>query len=149
MTRPAPRPVALDRLPAEVFHTAVVYLDDARRECQLVLVAEAQGQPTDPALGEVARGLVPVIEEIGDAFGAARRHDEPDGTLRLTGSLRADQAATVTLLRSQLVPLGLLSRSGILLLDDDPQVTDLLTWICDELLAQLDGRPSRPHVPVT
>ncbi|MGN6692896.1 MAG: hypothetical protein ACTHN0_01860, partial [Aquihabitans sp.] len=87
------RPIVLEGLPEAAFQTAVGYLDDALRECQLVLVAESQGHETDPELSRVARSLVPAIEEVGDAFRAARSERGGDGTLKLTGALTVDQAA--------------------------------------------------------
>ena len=143
--RAALLPVDLDRLPPETFRQVVVYLDDVLRECQLVLVAEAQGQPTDPALSEVAKGLVPVIEEIGDAFEAADVRSDGAGSLRLTGSLTVGQAATIADLQVQLVHLRTLGRRGDLLLDSDPEIAALLTWIWEEISDQLHGRAPRPY----
>ena len=67
MSLDARRTIVLDGLPEAAFRAAVGYLDDARRECQLVLVARGQGQNIDPALGRLAARMVPAIEEIGDA----------------------------------------------------------------------------------
>ena len=146
MTGSGPRrPIVLDGLPAASFHALVGYLDDARRECQLVLVAEGQGRATDAELARVARSLVPDLEEIGDAFRAATSTVNADGSLRLEGSLTVDQTAMVTDLQVQLVHLRILGRRGDLLLDSDPVIAQLLTWIWEEIADQLAGRAPRPY----
>ena len=139
------RAIVLEGLPSGPFQAAVGYLDDALRECHLVLVAESQGHATDPELSRVATALVPDIEEIGDAFRAARSTPGADGTLRLEGSLAIDQAATIADLQVQLVHLRILGRRGNLLLDSDPEIAQLLTWIWEETSDQLHGRPPRPY----
>ncbi len=141
----ARRTIVLDGLPSASFPACVGYLDDALRECQLVLVAAGQGHRTDPELDRVARALVPHIEEIGDAFRAASSTVNPDGSLRLEGSLTLDQAAMVTDLQVQLVHLRILGRRGDLLLDSDPEIAQLLTWIWEEIADQLAGRAPRPY----
>lgn len=141
----ARRAIVLDGLPQASFQACVGYLDDALRECQLVLVAEGQGHVTDPELSRVARALVPDIEEIGDAFRAASSSVNADGSLRLEGALTLDQAAMVTDLQVQLVHLRILGRRGDLLLDRDPVVAQLLTWIWEEIAEQLAGRLPRPY----
>ncbi|HWJ60516.1 MAG TPA: hypothetical protein VNS19_00985 [Acidimicrobiales bacterium] len=139
------RPIVLDGLPAAAFQVAVGYLDDALRECQLVLVAESQGHATDPDLSHVARALVPAIEEVGDAFRAADSRSNPDGTLRLSGSLTVGQAAIVADIQVQLVHLRILGRRGDLLLESDPETAQLLTWVWEEVSDQIAGRPPRPY----
>lgn len=141
--------VDIDRLPPVSFHAAVTYLADVLRECQLVLVAADQGLETDPNLDALARGLVPDIEEIADAFRAADVSTNPDGTIHLVGWLELRHAATVAHLQMQLVQLRLLGRRGGLLLESDPQITQLLAWIWDELADQLHGRPPRPYRDAT
>lgn len=141
------RTIDLDGLPVELFRNAVVYLDDALRECQLVLVAQGQGVATDADLGEVAHALVPDIEEIADAFRASEATTNDDGTLRLVGSLLVAQSATVADLQVQLVQLGRLGRRGDLLLESDPLVAALLTWVWEEIADQLHGRPPLPYRP--
>lgn len=137
--------IVLDGLPVAPFEAAVGYLDDALRECQLVLVAQGQGHRIDADLGRVARALVPDIEEIRDAFVAAESTTNADGTVRLAGSLAVGQAAMVADLQVQLVHLRILGRRGDLLLDSDPEIAQLLTWIWEEVSDQLAGRPSRPY----
>ena len=139
------RTIVLDGLPEALFRAAVGYLDDARRECQLVLVSHGQGHRTEADLGRVANGLVPDIEEIGDAFEAAEVTSDGAGSLRLTGSLTIGQAATIEDLQVQLVHLRILARRGDLLLDSDPEIAALLTWIWEEISDQLHGRAPRPY----
>ncbi len=139
------RDIVLDRLPGASFQAAVGYLDDALRECHLVLVAQGQGHRTDAQLSRVATALVPDIEEIADAFRAAESTTDDDGSIRLTGSLTVDQAATIADLQVQLVHLRILGRRGDLLLDSDPEIAQLLTWIWEEISDQLHGRPARPY----
>ena len=131
------RTIVLDGLPEALFRAAVGYLDDARRECQLVLVSHGQGHRTEADLGRVANGLVPDIEEIGDAFEAAEVTSDGAGSLRLTG--------TIEDLQVQLVHLRILARRGDLLLDSDPEIAALLTWIWEEISDQLHGRAPRPY----
>lgn len=145
MTPAAERRVVLDGLPEAAFQAAVGYLDDALRECQLVLVAESQGHSTDAGLSRVARSLVPDIEEVGDAFRAARSEIDDDGTLRLTGALALDQAALIADIQVLLVHLRTLSRRGDLLLESDPETAQLLTWVWEEISDQLAGRPARSY----
>lgn len=141
------RIIVLDGLPETSFREAVGYLDDALRECQLVVVAEDQGHPTHPALSQVARALVPDIEEMRDAFVAATSTHNDDGSLRITGSLLVGQAGMVADLQVQLVQLRILGRRGDLLLESDPEVAQLLTWIWEAVLDQLAGRPARSYRP--
>ncbi|WP_421118729.1 hypothetical protein ACE2AJ_15365 [Aquihabitans daechungensis] len=141
------RPIVLDGLPEAPFRAAVGYLDDALRECQLVLVAQSQGHRTDADLGRVASGLVPDIEEIGDAFRAAEATSDGAGSLRLAGTLTVGQAATIADLQVQLVHLRILGRRGDLLLDSDPEIAALLTWIWEETSDQLQGRAPARTVP--
>lgn len=147
MTDPRSRvAVDLDQLPAATFRACVVYLDDVLRECQLVLVSAEQGNESDPTLNALAAGLVPDIEEVGDAFRAAELTTNPDGTVHLQGTLEFNQSATLAHLQMQLIQLRLLGRRGGLLLESDPQVTQLLAWIWDELGDQIHGRaPRRYH----
>lgn len=137
-------PILLDGLPPRLFEEAVGYLDDALRECQLVLVAESQGHVTDEDLGRVARALVPDIEAMRDAFVEAESSLNGDGTVRLAGSLLCGQASMVVHLQVQLVHLRDLERRGDLLLESDPQASQLLTWVWDAVADQLAGRPARP-----
>ncbi|HWJ98712.1 MAG TPA: hypothetical protein VNQ33_11175 [Acidimicrobiales bacterium] len=139
------RPIVLEGLPEAAFRSAVGYLDDALRECQLVLVAEGQGHETDAELSRVARSLVPDLEEVGDAFRAAGSQVRDDGTLRLAGALTVDQAALVADIQVLLVHLRILGRRGDLLLESDPEIAQLLTWVWEEVSDQLAGRPPRPY----
>ncbi|WP_426571594.1 hypothetical protein [Aquihabitans sp. McL0605] len=150
MTDPHARiTVVLDRLPTDPFRAAVLYLDDARRECQLVLVAHEQGLESDPDLVAVAEGLIPDIEEMDDALTASDVTVNDDGTTRLVGSLEVSQAGTLAHLQMQLVQLRLIERRGGLLLESDPHLAQLLAWIWDELADQLHGRPPRAYRPAT
>jgi len=141
------RSIVLDGLPEEPFRAAVGYLDDALRECQLVLVARSQGHRTDAELGSVASRLVPDIEEIADAFRAAEATSDGAGSLRLVGTLMVGQDATIADLQVQLVHLRTLGRRGDLLLESDPETAALLTWIAEETSDQLHGRAPRPYRP--
>lgn len=141
--------IVLDHLPPVAFQEAVGYLDDALRECQLVLVAESQGHEIDPDLARVARALVPDIEAMRDAFVAAERTPNPDGTLRLVGELRCDQAPMVLDLQVQLVHLRDQGRRGDLLLESDPVIAQLLTWVWEAVSDQLAGLPPQPHRPAS
>lgn len=143
--RAALLPVDLDRLPPETFRQVVVYLDDVLRECQLVLVSQSQGRAVGTELADIASGLVPDIEEIGDAFRAAEATTNDDGTLHLVGALTANQASLIASLQLRLVQVRHLGRRGALLLDSDPQVVQLAEWIWEELSDQLHGRPPRPY----
>ena len=139
------RTIVLDALPPALFDRAVTYLGDVLRECQLVLVGRSQGADTDPTLSNLAEGLVPDIEEMRDALEAADMRDNPDGTLRFETVLEVSQAGTLAHLQMQLVQLRLLGRGGGLLVESNPEVTELLAWIWDEAADQLHGRPPRPH----
>ena len=139
------RPIVLDGLPPVTFRAAVVFLDDALRECQLVLVAQSQGHATAPELSDIAARLVPSIEEIADAFRAAEVTTADDGSVRLAGSLGARQLATVAEVQRQLIELRFRGRQGALLLDADPRVSALLAWIWNEVADQLTGRAPRPY----
>jgi hypothetical protein len=145
MSLDARRTIVLDGLPEAAFRAAVGYLDDARRECQLVLVAQGQGQNIDPALGRLAARMVPAIEEIGDAFRAAESTPDGTGALRLVGVLEMDQATLIGELQIQLVHLRAVGRRGDLLLDSTPDTAALLTWIWEEISDQLQGRAPRPY----
>ena len=79
-----------------------------------------------PRCSALAAGLVPDIEEVGDAFRAAELTTNPDGTIHLQGTLEFNQSATLAHLQMQLIQLRLLGRRGGLLLESDPQVTQLL-----------------------
>ena len=140
------RPIVIEDLPEADFRVAVGYLDDARRECQLVLVARDQGRATDPVVARVATRLVPAIEAVGDAFLAAEVTSDGVGSLRLRGAMDAEQAAAVAELQVQLVQLRSLVRRGDLLLDSEPAVAALITWLCEEVADQLAGRAPRPYV---
>jgi hypothetical protein len=146
---PEPLAVVLDRVPAETFRAVVVYLDDVLRECQLVLVAQSQGRSVGQDLADIASGLVPDIEEIADAFRSASVDANDDGTLHLRGFLGADQAAVIASLQLRLVQIRQLGRRGVLLLDSDPVVIQLMVWIWEELSDQLAGRPARPYQPAS
>ncbi len=141
----APRPVVLDGLPAERFRGGVTYLADVLRECQLVLVGRDQGADSDPTLIGLAEGLVPDLEEMRDAFNAGTLATNPDGTIRFETTLGVAQSATLAHLQMQLVQLRLLGRAGGLLVESDPEVTELLAWIWDEAADQLHGRAPRLH----
>lgn len=142
-------PVLLDGLPTATFEAAVTYLKDVLRECQLVLVGRSQGSDGDPMLSQLAEGLVPDLEEVGDAFDASEISPGPGGTLRLSGSLLVAQAATLSHLQMQLIQLRLLGRRGGLLVTSDPHVTQLLVWIWEELSDQLHGRQARAYRAAT
>ena len=142
-------PVLLEGLPAATFEAAVTYLKDVLRECQLVLVGRHQGSDQDPMLSQLAEGLVPDLEEVGDAFDASRTTARADGTVRLEGSLVVSQAATLSHLQMQLIQLRLLGRRGGLLVSSDPHVTQLLVWIWEELSDQLHGRQARAYRAAT
>lgn len=146
MSTDTPRPIVIEDLPEADFRIAVGYLDDARRECQLVLVAQGQGRATDPVLASVASRLVPAIEAVGDAFLAAEATSDGAGSLRLRGAMDLEQAAAVAELQVQLVQLRTLVRRGDLLLDSEPAVAALITWLCEEVADQLAGRAPRPYV---
>ncbi|MCA1481330.1 hypothetical protein I6F37_41110, partial [Bradyrhizobium sp. NBAIM08] len=49
----------LEGLPVVLFDTAVTYLADTLRECQLVLIDAAQGEDVPAELLGLAAGLVP------------------------------------------------------------------------------------------
>ncbi|MCU1355707.1 MAG: hypothetical protein JWM89_1125 [Acidimicrobiales bacterium] len=143
------RNVVLDHLPAQTFEAAVSYLGDTLRECQLVLVGRTQGSDHDPILSALAEGLVPDLEEIGDAFDASSVIQLDDGSLRLDGELEVAQTGTLAHLQMQLIQVRLLGRRGGLMVRSDPDVTQLLAWIWDELSDQLHGRPPRPYHAAT
>lgn len=151
MNDQAARRIVLDRLPPATFAEAVEHLDAVLRECQLVLVAQGQGQgrPSDGDLAAVASVLVPEIEQVADAFRAAQQTVHDDGTVRLVGWLRPDQGDTVARLDRSLVQLRALGRRGALLIESDPIVTGLLAWVWDEVGDQLAGRAPRPYRPAT
>ncbi|MCU1371750.1 MAG: hypothetical protein JWO77_2944 [Ilumatobacteraceae bacterium] len=143
--RAAVLPVDLDRVPPATFRHMVVYLDDVLRECQLVLVSQSQGRAVSTELADIASGLVPDIEEIGDAFRAAEITERDDGTLHLSGALTANQASLLAGMQVRLVQVRQLGRRGALLLDSDPQVIQLMEWVWEELADQLRGRRPRPY----
>lgn len=143
------RTIVIEGMPEADFREAVGYLDDARRECQLVLVAQSQGRATDPDVARVAARFVPAIEAVGDAFLAAQATSDGAGSLALHGMMDVDQAATIADLQAQLVQVRSFSRRGDLLLDAEPAVAALITWLCEEVCDQLAGRPPRPYRAAT
>lgn len=143
------RPVVLDRLPTQTFGAAVTYLADILRECQLVLVGRSQGDDADPTLSQLAEGLVPDLEEVRDAFAAAEVTTHADGSTRLEATLEVAQSGTLAHLQMQLIQLRLLGRRGGLMVESDPDVTQLLAWIWDEASDQLHGRPARAYHAAT
>lgn len=142
-----PAVVELDHVPPETFRSMVVYLDDVLRECQLVLVSESQGRAVGQDLADIASGLVPDLEAIGDAFRRADVAANDDGTLHLRGELDAGQAALIPGLQLRLVQIRQVGRRGALLLESDPVVIGLMVWVWEELSDQLAGRPARPYRP--
>ncbi|QXC63316.1 hypothetical protein KSP35_11310 [Aquihabitans sp. G128] len=140
-------PVVLDGLPVILFDTAVTYLADTLRECQLVLVDVAQGQEAGSDLAGLAAGLVPDLEELRDLFRAAAI--TTDGkTYRVEVPMRTADAGTLAHLQMQLVQLRYLGRLGNLLISSDPEITQFLAWIWDEAADQLNGRAGRPYRPL-
>jgi hypothetical protein len=140
-----PREVLLEGLPVERFRGAVTYLADVLRECQLVLVGRDQGEETDQALSGLAEGLVPDLEQVRDAFVRGTYELDDQGLLRFRTTLEVAQAATLAHLQMQLVQLRLLGRGGGLLVESDPEVSELLAWIWDEASDQIHGRAPRRH----
>ncbi|MBX3312763.1 MAG: hypothetical protein KF906_00455 [Actinobacteria bacterium] len=137
--------VRLTGLPAQAFRTAVTYLEDTLRECQLVLVAPA-ADPADRVavdLRRIAAAIVPDLEEIRAVFRSAAVVTEgPVVTLEMHSSPHL--AVTLAHLQTHLVQLRFVGRSGGLLVESDPTTSALLTWIWDEAADQLHGRPPRP-----
>lgn len=136
--------VRLDGLPADRFHRAVTYLDDTLRECQLMLVGPPPA-PDDRAaqdLHQLARALVPDIEEIRAAFRSGTFEVEDDRVSLHVTAVPA-LASTMIHLQSQIVQLRLVGRRGALMTESDPEVTSLLAWIWDEAADQLHGREPR------
>jgi hypothetical protein len=139
----APRHVALERVPALLFELAVTYLADTLRECQLVLIADQQGEATDPDLVQLARGLVPDLEELRDHFRAAAI--VVDGAdVRVEVELSPGDAGTIANLHLQLVRLRFVDQRGLLVTSDD-DVARFLDWVWDEIGAQMVGRAARPY----
>lgn len=136
--------IVLDAVPRELFDSAVTYLADTLRECQLLLVDVAMGGDVPPELADLAGGLLPDIEEVGDLFRAA--DIASDGrTYRIELHLRPSDAGTLAHLQMQLVQMRFLGRMGNLLMRSDPEVSQVLAWIWDEAADQLNGRASRPY----
>jgi hypothetical protein len=137
-------PVRLERLPAALLDQAITYLGDTLRECQLVLVDRDQGRRDDSPLLTLAEALVPDLEEVRDVVRAADVRTEGD-EVQIDLVLRLEHAATIAHLQMQLVQLRLLGRRGSLLVESDPEVTQLLAWIWEETADQIHGRTPRPY----
>lgn len=142
------RDVVLDDLPASTFQAGVTYLADVLRECQLVLVGSDQGADPAPDVLALVEGLVPDLEEIGDLFDAGEIDVRDGATLRFRAAAEVGQVGLLAHLQMQLVQLRLVGRRGNLMVRSDPQVTQLLAWIWDEVADQLHGRPPRPYRPI-
>jgi hypothetical protein len=141
---PTVRPVRLEGLPSHLFEQAVTYLGDTLRECQLVLVDRDQGRTDDASLLVLAEALVPDLEELRDVVRAAEVVIDGD-RVRIDVDMRIEHAATIAHLQMQLVQLRLLGRRGSLLVESDPDVTQLLAWVWDEAADQIHGRTPRPY----
>ncbi len=135
--------VVLVGLPAPLFEAAVTYLADTLRECQLVLVADQQGTAADPALIELAGGLVPDLEELRDVFRAAAIVAEGAG-LRVEVELSPGDAGTIAHLQLQLTQLRYVTPRD-LLVTGNAEVSALLAWVWDEVGDQLLGRAARRY----
>jgi hypothetical protein len=136
--------VVLEGLPVILFDTAVTYLADVLRECQLVQVGLHQGEVVAGELADLAEGLVPDLEELRDLFRAA--DITTDGELyRVALKMQASDASTLAHLQMQLVQLRFLGRRGGLLIRSDPEIIGFLAWVWDEAADQLNGRPGRRY----
>lgn len=136
--------VVLEGLPVILFDSAVTYLADMLRECQLVLVDIDQGATVDATMADLALGLVPDLEELRDLFRDAGI--TTDGrTYRVTLTMVPSVAATLAHLQMQLVQLRFIGRLGGLLVGSDPEVTQFLAWVWDEAADQINGRAPRPY----
>lgn len=138
------RSVQLNGVPIELFDEAVSYLADVLRECQLVIVQKSQGQQADADLVRLAEGLVPDLEELRELFRSATITVE-GGRYQIEVPMGRPDAGTLAHLQMQLIQLRLLGRRGRLLVDSDPTVSQLLTWLWDEAADQLHGRAARPY----
>ncbi len=144
----AVREVVLDQLPAATFQAGVTYLADVLRECQLVLLgSDEEGDPAPDVLALV-EGLVPDLEEIGDLFDAGDLAMRDEVTVCFRADAEVGQVGLLAHLQMQLGQLRLIERHGNLMVRSDPQVSQLLAWIWDEVADQLHGRPPRPYRPV-
>ena len=139
----SPQTVVLADLPSVVLSSAVTYLADVLRECQLVLVGRDQGSEVDPTLATLAEGLVPDLEELSDLFRGARVTEDGE-TSTVEIELAPADAALLAHLQMQLVQLRFVGRRGGLLVSSDPAVTGFLAWVWDEAADQLYGRTARP-----
>lgn len=135
--------VMLADLPTEIFEQAVTYLADVLRECQLILVDGDSG-PVRSRLDVVALAtvLLPDLEEVRDMFRAADI-TAVDGRVTMTVSRQPLLAATLAHLQMHLLQLRFVECEGGILVASDPEVTDLLRWIWDEVSEQLHGRSPR------
>jgi hypothetical protein len=139
--------VRLTGLPRQAFRAAVAYLEDTLRECQLVLVGPvpdaADRAATD--LRRIAEALVPDLEEIRGVFQSATFTEDEGGSLSCEVITSPGLAATLAHLQAHIVQLRFVGRTGgALLVESDPTVAALLTWIWDEAADQIHGRPPRP-----
>lgn len=144
----AVREVVLDQLPAVTFQAGVTYLADVMRECQLLLVGGDQVTDPGPDVLALVAGLVPDLEEIGDLFDAGDLVMRDGTTVCFRTEAEVGQVGLLVHLQMQLVQLRLIGRRGNLMVRSDPQVTQLLAWIWDEVADQLHGRPPRPYRPI-
>lgn len=138
--------VSLTGLPGQGFHRAVGYLEEILRECHLVLVAEVE-DPSDRGaadLRRIAQAIVPDLEEIREVFRSGIVASEGPG-VDLEIPYSPQLAVTLAHLQTHLVQLRILGRRGSLLVESDPTVSALLTWIWEEAADQLHGRPPRPY----
>lgn len=144
MSRPgssssAERALVLDRVPTALLSDAVAALEEAARECQLIVLGGAVAD--DDALLQLATDLVPSIEAVADAFRSATVDDAGDGTVRLVGRAPEGFAEVLADLPVHLVSLRRFRHTDRVLVDIDPPVVALVVWMCTELDDQLAGRP--------
>ncbi|MCU1496106.1 MAG: hypothetical protein JWM47_59 [Acidimicrobiales bacterium] len=138
--------IVLDGLPVVLFDSAVTYLADTLRECQLLLVDVNQGEEVPRDLADLAAGLLPDLEEVRDLFRAARITTDGKAYV-IELRMRPSDASILAHLQMQLVQMRFLGRLGNLLMRSDPEVTQFLAWMWDETADQLGGRASRPYRP--
>lgn len=137
-------PVVLGDVPVPAFDAAVTHLADVLRECQLVLVGCDQGGSDDAAMVDVARALVPEIEELREIWRSADITVVGD-RYRVEAEMRSEDAAMMARLQAHLVQLRLLGPQGSMLVADDAEVARFLAWMWDEVTDQLSGAQARPY----
>ena len=143
-----PVPVSLLGLPAGLWLRARAHHDAILRELALYASAHPRDAPTadelahaDRARAWVSTRVVAEVDRVSDVLGTSTAEEGPHLDLRL--EVPPDAAHSFHLLGSTLDAAERLAHAGALLVAPGrPDVVAVRSWVCDEALGQLGGRPA-------